>query len=157
FVIADIVSEREVPHHLKTNADLWGECTVGALTAEGFVAALEKAGFYGIEVLRRTAWKTIEGYAFDSMTVRGWKFEKTAGCVYRGQRAVYLGPAKAVIDEEGHTFPRGLEVEVCTDTAAKLSHAPYAGAFHVLEPGGDISLEVSTQCAPGDPCAPGCC
>jgi SAM-dependent methyltransferase len=156
-VIADIVSEREVPPHLKTNAALWGECTVGALTAEGFVASLEKAGFYGIEVLRKTYWKAIEGYPFYSMTVRAWKFEKTAGCVFRGQRAVYLGPAKAFVDEEGHTFPRGLEVEICTDTAAKLSHLPYAGAFNVLEPEGAGDLESAARCAPGDPCAPGCC
>jgi MoaA/NifB/PqqE/SkfB family radical SAM enzyme/ubiquinone/menaquinone biosynthesis C-methylase UbiE len=157
-VIADIVSEREVPPHLKTNAELWGECTVGALTAEAFVAGFEQAGFHGIEVLRKSYWKSIEEYPFHSMTVRGWKFEKTAGCVYRGQRAVYRGPAKAFVDEEGHTFPRGLEVEVCTDTAAKLSHPPYAGAFRVIEPDGDRSLEAADRCAPGgDPCAPGCC
>ena len=156
-VIADIVSEREVPPHLKTNSELWGECTVGALTSEGFIAGLERAGFYGIEVLKKTYWKSIEGYPFFSMTVRGWKFEKTAGCVYRGQRAVYLGPAKALVDEEGHTFPRGLEVEVCTDTAAKLAGAPYAGSFNVIEPDGDSSLEAVARCAPGEPCAPGCC
>jgi MoaA/NifB/PqqE/SkfB family radical SAM enzyme/SAM-dependent methyltransferase len=156
-VIADIVSEGEVPPHLKTNPELWGECTVGALTAEGFVAGLERAGFYGIEVLKKSYWKSIEGHPFYSMTVRGWKFEKTAGCVFRGQRAVYLGPGKAFVDEEGHTFPRGFEVEVCTDTAAKLSHAPYAGTFNVIEPEGDGALEASVGCAPGDPCAPGCC
>ncbi len=156
-VIADIVSGGEVPPHLKTNPELWGECTVGALTGEGFVAALERAGFYGVEVLKKTYWKSIEGHPFYSMTVRGWKFEKTAGCVFRGQRAVYLGPGKAFVDEEGHTFPRGLEVEVCTDTAAKLSRIPYAGVFNVLEPRGDGSLEAAERCGPGEPCAPGCC
>ena len=156
-VIADIVSDREVPPHLKTNPELWGECTVGALTAEGFVAALEKAGFYGIEILKKVYWKSLEGHPFYSITVRGWKFEKTAGCVYRGQRAVYLGPGKAFVDEEGHTFPRGLPVEICTDTSAKLSHPPYAGSFHVIEPDGDGSLASAARCAPGESCAPGCC
>jgi MoaA/NifB/PqqE/SkfB family radical SAM enzyme/SAM-dependent methyltransferase len=156
-VIADIVSDRDVPPHLKTNPELWGECTVGALTAEGFVAALEKAGFHGIEILKKAYWKSIEGHPFYSMTVRGHKFEKTAGCVYRGQRAVYLGPGKAFLDEEGHTFPRGLAVEVCTDTAAKLSHPPYSGSFNVLEPENDGSLEASARCGPGESCAPGCC
>ena len=126
-VIADIVSDRDVPPHLKTNAELWGECTVGALTGEGFVAALEKGGFYGVEVLKKSYWKSIEGHPFYSMTVRGYKFEKTAGCVFRGQRAVYLGPGKAFVDEEGHQFPRGLEVEVCTDTASKLGRRPTRG------------------------------
>ena len=32
IVIADIVSDGDVPPHLKTNPELWGECTVGALT-----------------------------------------------------------------------------------------------------------------------------
>jgi len=156
-VIADIVSDREVPPHLKTNPELWGECTVGALTAEGFVAGLEKAGFYGVEILKKSYWKSIEEHPFHSMTVKGYKFEKTAGCVFRGQRAVYLGPAKAFVDEEGHTFPRGLGVEVCTDTAAKLSHPPYRGSFSMLEPEGDGSLEAAGRCAPGESCAPGCC
>lgn len=156
-VIADIVSDREVPPHIKTNPDLWGECAAGALTAEGFVAAMEKAGFYGVEIVRKSYWKSIEGHPFSSMTVRGYKFEKTVGCVFRGQRAVYLGPGKAFVDEEGHSFPRGLEVPVCTDTAAKLSHSPYAGSFTVLEPGSDGSLEAAGAPAPGETCAPGCC
>ena len=33
-VVSDIVSETEVPPHLKVNPDLWGECLVGALTEE---------------------------------------------------------------------------------------------------------------------------
>ena len=157
-VIADIVSDREVPPHLKTNPELWGECTVGALTGEGFVAGLERAGFYGIEILKKTYWKSIEGYPFYSMTVRGRKFEKKAGCVYRGQRAVYLGPGKALVDEEGHTFPRGLEVEICSDTASKLSGSPYTGSFHVLEPDGDADFSVNVS-RPAGSCDPstGCC
>jgi MoaA/NifB/PqqE/SkfB family radical SAM enzyme/SAM-dependent methyltransferase len=156
IVIADIVSDREVPPHLKTNPELWGECTVGALTGEAFVAALEQAGFYGLEVLNKKYWKSIEGHPFYSMTVRGYKFEKTAGCVYRGQRAVYLGPGKAFLDEEGHTFPRGLEVQVCTDTASKLAAPPFTGSFNVLEPDQDSGLTGSPLPA-GEECAPGCC
>ncbi len=104
-VIADIVSDREVPPSLKTNPDLWSECTVGALTDEAFVAALEKAGFFG-----------------------------------------------PVIDEEGHTFPRGVMVEVCTDTALKLRTPPYAGAFAVLEPGETATDVQFSSCCPGGSC-----
>jgi hypothetical protein len=72
---------------------------------------------------------------------------------------VYLGPAKAFVDEEGHTFPRGLEVEICTDTAAKLSHPPYAGSFHVIEPEGSAGFSVAGSNASGTSCDPstGCC
>ncbi len=135
IVVSDIVSEREIPPHLKVNPRLWGECLVGALTQEQFLAQLERAGFYGLTVLRKTYWKDVEGHPFFSITVQGFKYEKTAGCVYQGHRAVYLGPAKAFVDEEGHLFPRNEAYEVCTDTVAKLSRPPYAGRFAILEPG----------------------
>jgi len=135
ILISDIVAESKVPPHLKVNAQLWGECLTGSLTQEEFIAQLERAGFYGIEVLKKVYWKDVEGYPFFSVTVRGFKFEKTAGCVFKGHRAVYLGPGKAFIDEEGHQFPRNEPYEICTDTVAKLSNAPYNGFFAVLEPG----------------------
>ncbi len=150
IVISDIVSEVEVPPHLKVNPRLWGECLVGALTQDEFLARLERAGFYGLSILKRTYWKDVEGYPFFSLTVQGHKFEKTAGCVFRGHRAVYLGPGKAFIDEEGHLFPRNEPYEVCTDTVAKLLRPPYRDMFAVLEPG-----ETSTSyacCVDGGDC-----
>jgi MoaA/NifB/PqqE/SkfB family radical SAM enzyme/SAM-dependent methyltransferase len=147
IVISDIVSETEVPPRLKTNSRLWGECLVGALTQEGFLAGLERAGFYGLEILQKSYWKDVEGYPFFSVTVRGYKFEKTSGCVFKGHRAVYLGPGKAFIDEEGHQFPRNEAYEVCTDTVAKLSNPPYAGSFAILAPGQERAGYAC--CAPG--------
>jgi MoaA/NifB/PqqE/SkfB family radical SAM enzyme/ubiquinone/menaquinone biosynthesis C-methylase UbiE len=135
IVISDIVSDRDVPPHLKVNPELWGECLVGALTQEQFLAQLERAGFYGLTVLKKSYWKDVEGYPFFSLTIQGFKYEKTAGCVYRGHRAVYLGPGKAFIDEEGHLFPRDEPYAVCTDTVAKLSAPPYRDMFAILEPG----------------------
>ena len=70
--------------------------------------------------------------------------------MFRGRRAVYLGPYVSVQDEEGHLFPRGEAVEVCTDTLAKLAHDPYRGSFALLEPGA-VAAEVS--CKPES----GCC
>jgi arsenite methyltransferase len=131
---------------------LWGECVSGALPEQEFLAELEKAGFYGLQVLKKQFWKQVEGHDFFSVTVRGYKFQKTAGCVYQGQRAVYLGPYTAVTDEEGHLFPRNQAVEVCTDTAAKLSNEPYRGSFAILDPGASAS-DFSGDAS----CAPGCC
>ncbi len=135
FLISDIVSETRVPPHLKVNPQLWGQCLVGALTQEELLAELERAGFYGLEVLKKSYWKDVEGSPFFSVTVRGYKFEKTSGCVFKGHRAVYLGPAKAFLDEEGHMFPRNEPYEVCTDSVAKLSNPPYEGMFAIIEPG----------------------
>ena len=148
ILISDIVSEAKVPPHLKVNAQLWGECLVGALTQEEFIAGLERAGFYGIEVLKKVYWKDVEGHPFYSVTVRGWKFEKTAGCVFKGHQAVYLGPGKAFVDEEGHQFPRNIAYEVCTDTVAKLSRDPYRNFFAILNPGEDRMGYAC--CAPGE-------
>ncbi len=75
-VISDIVSEREVPPHLKVNPRLWGECLVGAVTQEKFLAELERAGFYGLEVLQKSYWKDVEGYPFSSVTVSGIQVRK---------------------------------------------------------------------------------
>jgi len=162
-VIADIVADREVPPKMRADGQLWGECISGALTEEAFLAALERAGFYGVSIMQKTFWREVEGCRFYSVTTRGYKFEKQAGCSYIGQYAIYLGPLKAAIDEEGHLFPRGSHVEVCTDTAAKLSRAPYAGSFVIVDgPTGHASVAGSVAdsangseacCAPGS----GCC
>jgi SAM-dependent methyltransferase len=133
IVVSDIVSDREIPELLKKDELLLGECIAGSLTENQFLSCLEQAGFYGIEVLDRKYWKSVENIAFYSVTVRGYKFEKSAGCVYRGQYAAYKGPFKFIIDDEGHVFPRNQAVEVCTDTALKLSTAPYSGMFIITE------------------------
>lgn len=132
IVISDIVSKEETPNYLRSNKQLWGECISGSLTEDDFMASLEQSGFYGLQTLKKVFWKEVEGYPFYSVTVRGYKFEKKDGCVYIGQRAVYHGPFKAVIDEEGHLFPRNKPVEVCTDTASKLINPPYTGKFSII-------------------------
>lgn len=153
-VVSDIVADRPVPPDLKVNVHLWGECISGALSEEEFLSELERAGFYGVSLLKKQFWKEVEGYAFYSVTVRGYKFRKRAGCVFQGHRAVYLGPYVSVTDEEGHLFPRGQAVEICTDTLAKLGNEPYRGSFALLEPGdGRPQVEAGTCCASGT----GCC
>jgi SAM-dependent methyltransferase len=151
MVVADIVSDREVPPRLKINEQLWGECIVGALTEAQFLAMLEQAGFYGLSVVKKSFWKTIQEFQFYSVTVQGFKFEKTAGCTYVGQQAIYRGPFKAILDEEGHLFPRNVPIVVCTDTASKLVHPPYAGQFTILEPDGskkELAMAVGMACRP---------
>ena len=157
MVVADIVSDREVPPRMRADGQLWGECISGALTEEAFLSAIERSGFYGVSILKKSFWKEVEGCTFSSVTVRAYKFEKKAGCQYVGQYAVYLGPQKAVVDEEGHLFPRGTPIEVCTDTASKLSVAPYAGSFVIVD--GPVSARDVTGSGDGEDgaCGPDCC
>jgi SAM-dependent methyltransferase len=134
LVVSDIVSATPVPAALRADPKRWGECLAGAMTRDEFLAGLEKAGFYGTEILGSVFWKVLEGIEFHSVTVRAFRYEKKAGCVFIGQSAVYNGPGKSFGDDEGHTFQRGVSVEVCTDTAAKLRAAPYAQNFTVTDP-----------------------
>ena len=153
-IVADIIADREVPPRMRADGQLWGECISGALTEEAFLAALERAGFYGVSILKKSFWREVEDCRFYSVTVRGYKFEKKAGCTYAGDYAIYLGPLKVAIDDEGHLFPRGSAVEVCTDTAAKLAHAPYAGSFAIVNgPEGRVVVDGGEACcAPGSDC-----
>ncbi|MEX0999204.1 MAG: methyltransferase domain-containing protein [Thermodesulfobacteriota bacterium] len=146
IVVSDIISSQKVPESIRDNDELYGECIAGALTEKQFLSYLEQVGFYGIEVLSKTYWKSIENIDFCSITLRAYKFEKTDGCVFIGQHALYHGPFKVIIDEEGHVFPRNQAIEVCTDTAQKLSEVPYKGMFTILEPDQETN-EVSC-CSP---------
>lgn len=141
MVVSDIVSQGQVPPKVSRDRNLWGQCLGGALTEEEFLAYLEQAGFYGLEVLKKSYWKEAEGCRFFSITVRGYKYEKRPECTYCGHKAVYLGPLKVVIDEEGHLFPRGEAVEICTATAEKLRRPPYLNLFMVTDPSSDASKD----------------
>ncbi len=129
FVIADIVSDRDVPVYMKDNQRLWGECIAGALTQREFLYKAKEAGFYGLQILKNFKYKEVEGIQFCSITVQGYKFKKGKECVYIGQYATYVGPYSEVQDDDGHIFPRGIPVEICTDTSEKLKSLPYAGQF----------------------------
>lgn len=133
LVVSDVVSEDGVPIYMRKNPRLWGECISGALTEEEFLHYLQEAGFYGITLLKKSFWKEAEGRSFFSIIVAGYRFRKTQGCVFRGQQAIYHGPHTSVMDEEGHLFPRGVAIEVCTDTAEKLSKPPYNISFSVVD------------------------
>ena len=157
FVVADIVSDISVPISLQAHQELWGECISGSLSEDEFLAQLQKAGFYGISLLKKTFWKEVEGVKFYSITVRGFKFEKKEGCKFIGQKAIYLGPYQSIMDEEGHLFPRGEAVEICTDTAAKLQAEPYMNQFHILEPRNQTKIKFEVKENSSNCCGPSCC
>jgi len=92
--------------------------------------------------LKRTFWREVDGHRFLFVTVR-------EGCAYTGQWAIYHGPFKAVMDEEGHFFPRHEPVAVCTDTAEKLRRPPYRGFFTVADAD---EAEEGCKCSEEDCC-----
>lgn len=134
-VISDIVADEDVPEEMQNDPELWSGCISGALTEEGFLAAFEQAGFYGIQILKRDAepWRTVNGYEFRSLTVEAWK-GKQGPCVERLQAVVYKGPFKEVVDDDQHMFVRGRRHAVCDKTFQLLQKAPYDAHFEFIEP-----------------------
>ena len=141
-VISDIVSDEASPEHLQNDPELWSGCISGALTEDGFLAAFEQAGFYGIRLLKRDAepWQTVEGIEFRSVTVEAFK-GKQGACFERNQAVVYKGPFKEVLDDDGHRMERGHRYAVCDKTYNLYRKAPYAEQFEFIEPREGIPLE----------------
>jgi len=141
-VISDIVSDEEVPEELQNDPELWSGCISGALTEEGFLAAFENAGFYGIQVLQRDAqpWRTVQGIEFRSVTIEAFK-GKQGECFERNQAVIYRGPFKEVLDDDNHRMERGKRYAVCDKTYHLYRKAPYRDSFEFVDPIVDVPLD----------------
>ena len=141
-VVSDIVADEPVPEHLQDDPELWSGCISGALTEEGFLAAFEAAGLYGVRILERQAepWRTVDGIEFRSLTVEAWK-GKEGACWERNQAVIYRGPFKEVLDDDGHRMERGRRYAVCDKTFQIYSRPPYRDLFELVEPRTPIPLE----------------
>jgi ubiquinone/menaquinone biosynthesis C-methylase UbiE len=138
-VIADIVSDEEIPEEMQNDPELWSGCISGAFTEEGFFAAFEQAGFYGIQLLKRDfdPWRTVQGIEFRSVTVEAFK-GKQGECFERNQAVIYRGPFKEVLDDDNHRMERGRRYAVCDKTYNLYKKAPYREFFEFVDPLVDI-------------------
>ena len=142
IVISDIVSDEPVPEHLAQDPDLWSACVSGAFQEEDFLRAFEEARFYGIQIeeLRAEAYQTVEGIEFRAITVTAYK-GKEGPCIERNHAVIYRGPWKQVVDDDGHTLPRGVRIAVCDKTFRLYSHSPYQGQFILVPPRQEVPLD----------------
>jgi arsenite methyltransferase len=147
-VICDIVSDEEVPEEMQNDPELWSGCISGALTEEGFLAAFENAGFYGIQILKRDAdpWRTVQGIEFRSVTIEAFK-GKQGECFERNQAVIYRGPFKEVLDDDNHRMDRGKRYAVCDKTYSLYKKAPYRDSFEFVDPIVEVPL---TEAKPFD-------
>ena len=69
--ISDIVSDLEVPPHLKEDAQLWSGCISGAYQESRFLEVFREAGFENVMIDKRDEepWQVVEGIEFRSVTV----------------------------------------------------------------------------------------
>jgi arsenite methyltransferase len=151
-VISDVVSDEDVPDHLKADPELWSGCISGAFREDLFFEAFEQAGFYGISLLERQQepWRTVEGIEFRSVTVAAYK-GKEGPCWDQKHAVVYRGPFRQVEDDDGHVLKRGVRTAVCEKTYGIYSQDPYRSHLELVPPRVLVPLEE----APPFPCARG--
>jgi len=140
--ISDIVSDEDVPEEVKHDPELWSGCIAGAYREDAFLDAFDRAGFYGMEIVKRDEkpWRTIQGIEFRSITVVAHK-GKQGPCWERKQAVIYRGPWRKVIDDDGHVLERGKRMAVCDKTFRIYNREPYADDILPIEPLGTIPLE----------------
>ncbi len=140
--ISDIVSDEDIPEHLQNDPELWSGCISGAFREDLFVEAFERAGFYGIEIVKRDEkpWRVVEGIEFRSVTITAYK-GKQGVCFERNQAVIYKGPWKRVLDDDGHALERGARIAVCDKTFQIYSKEPYASQMILVKPIENIELE----------------
>lgn len=133
--ISDIVADEDVPEHLRENSELWSGCISGAFREDAFIEAFERAGFYGMEIVKRDEkpWRIVEGIEFRSITIVAYK-GKEGACLDCNQAVIYKGPWKKVIDDDGHVLERGARMAVCDKTFQIYGSAPYADQIITVEP-----------------------
>jgi SAM-dependent methyltransferase len=150
IVVSDIVCESSVPPRLRVQEHLWGECISGALSEREFLRGLARAGFYGLTVLKRYFWREVEGHAFYSITVTGYRWRRQE-VQEHGDVAIYRGPFAEVTDDQGMSYRRGVRVMVDVATAHRLRAHPYDRFFQVLRRG-ENPEDSAPCCAPGEVC-----
>ncbi len=149
-VISDIVADEDIPVELQQDPELWSGCISGAFREDLFPAAFEEAGFYGVQILERQEqpWQTVKGIEFRSMTLVAFK-GKEGPCFDQKHALVYKGPFLQVVDDDGHTFRRGVRTAVCEKTFKIFTREPYRSHIEPVEPRELVPLEE----APLFPCA----
>ena len=144
--ISDIVADEDVPEHLRNDPELWSGCISGAFREDLFLEAFERAGFYGIEIVKRDEkpWRVVEGIEFRSVTITAFK-GKQGACWERNQSVIYKGPWRKVIDDGGHILERGQRMAVCDNTFQIYGKAPYSDQIIAVEPIENIELAGATE------------
>jgi SAM-dependent methyltransferase len=148
--VSDIVAEREIPPEVWEGTEAWEECVAGAQTVPELFALAAKAGLYLVLTQAGDAWRAVPGtdIRVHSATLQGYRLGKAAECLWKdGLTARYLGPLEAICDSEGHVFPRGVPVAICSDTLGKLSRGLLRSHFFIHDPDNPGAAE-GVECAP---------
>lgn len=130
LVLSDPIAPRELPAHLREDAELRAMCVSGALTLERYVEHLVEAGFGTIEIRARRPYRRLGRKRFgldDAILLEAVEvaaFKQPAAddgpCVFTGKTAIYHGSEDCFDDGAGHLLQRDVPLAVCDKTAAML-------------------------------------
>ena len=134
FLIADIISEVEIPDEMRNDKELWGECISGALTLKEFLDYARGNEFKGLRIQKDYLWKEVAGIKFYSYIIEGFKHvdDKKSACK-KSFFATYAGPFDTVTFQ-GTTFQISVPIEIDQNTAELMSSHPYQGQFIITDP-----------------------
>jgi len=156
---SDVFADRRIPHALRSDPVLLGECLGGALYGEDFRRLLARVGCLDarsvsqapIPLLDPQIEAKIGMVGFRSITMRAFKLPLEDRCEDYGQTATYRGtiaglPHAFVLDVH-HRFETGRPMLVCGNTFDMLARSRYAAHFALT---GDNSVHHGLfDCATG--------
>lgn len=73
LAVSDIISERQMPESIKTDADLWAACIGGAEQVDSYTSLIESAGFEVAEVRDNSEYEFISDRAANACQKYGVK------------------------------------------------------------------------------------
>lgn len=143
--ISDIVSDKLVPQHLKTDSELWSGCISGAFQESEFLDSFASEGFQAVcyDKWDEAPWQVVEQIEFRSVTLTAIKPEKPID-VLADKMVVYRGPFSEITLDSSHYFIRGERTRVPAELHSLLMCPHYNGSFI------DVSSETASPVA-------GCC
>ncbi|MFA5984020.1 MAG: methyltransferase domain-containing protein [Methylococcaceae bacterium] len=156
---SDVFADRRIPHHLRHDPVLLGECLGGALYWEDFRRILHELGCPDVRIAKQSPISLddpevaakVGMVRFESITVRAFKMPLEDRCEDYGQVARYLGTLPEHLHsfdlDDHHHFETGRPLRVCGNTADMISSSRYAPHFEVL---GDKTTHFGIfDCNPG--------
>lgn len=138
IAISDIISDEQVPEHLKQDVHLWSGCISGALQEYDFLDTFIKAGFIAVsfDKWENKPWQVVEGIEFRSVTITALK-PLSQPCIDKGHAVIYRGPYSKVCDDDAHVYLRGQRMAVCERTFQLLTSETYGDDFIGIVPAED--------------------
>ncbi|GAC1541027.1 MAG: arsenosugar biosynthesis arsenite methyltransferase ArsM [Candidatus Velthaea sp.] len=128
--MSDPVTTRPMPAHLQDDARLRAMCLSGALTDAAYFERIIAAGFGTIEVRKRRPYRVLDEATYgldaplvlDSIDVVALAVPVPGDgpCIFTGRTATYTGAGQRFDDDAGHVLERGMPLDVCDKTAARL-------------------------------------